>query len=254
MCEPEVVSDIVPGMVRGSAQGERHPLQAESEGERVVIVGTGETASLAFEYFCYDSPHEVVAFSAEAPFITADTFRGLPLVPFEELPKVYPPDDYRAFVSVSLTQLNRVRRRLYDGVRAAGFRCVSYVNSHAFVLPSVQIGENVFIQEQVALQHDVRVGDNVYLSSGTCVGHSSVVEDDVFTGPHVVVCGMCRLGYSSFIGANCTIFPEVTVAHDCVIGAGANVLTDTGPRQVYIGNPARPTGRDSFALFQVEAG
>ena len=50
MCEPEVVSDIVPGMVRGSAQGERHPLQAESDGERVVIVGTGEIES-AFRNF-----------------------------------------------------------------------------------------------------------------------------------------------------------------------------------------------------------
>ncbi len=241
-------------MVRGSTRGARHPLQAGPDGERVVIVGTGETASLAFDYFCYDSPHEVVAFSAEAPFITADSFCGLPLVPFGELPKVYPPDDYRAFVSVSLTQLNRVRRRLYDEVRAAGFRCVSYVSSHAFVLPSAQIGENVFIQEHVAVQHNVRVGDNVFLSSGTCVGHSSVVEDDVFTGPHVVICGMCRLGSSSFIGANCTIAPEVTVAPDCVIGAAANVLADTEPRQVYIGSPARPTGRDSLALFHVEAG
>jgi len=246
--------DIVPGMVRGSTRGERHPLQAESNGQRVVIVGTGETASLAFEYFCYDSPHEVVAFSAEAPFITADTFCGLPLVPFEELAKVYPPDEYRAFVSVSLTQLNRVRRRLYDGVRAAGFSCVSYVSSHAFVLPSARIGENAFIQEHVSVQHNVRVGTNVFLSSGTCVGHSSVVEDDVFTGPHVVICGMCRIGSSTFMGANCSISPEVTVAQDCVIGAGANVLTDTEPRQVYVGSPARPTGRDSFALLHVKTG
>jgi sugar O-acyltransferase (sialic acid O-acetyltransferase NeuD family) len=241
-------------MVHGSTRGERHPLQAGSSGERVVIVGTGETASLAFEYFCYDSPHEVVAFSAEASFITSDTFCGLPLVPFEELAKVYPPDDYRAFVSVSLTQLNRVRRRLYDGVRAAGFSCVSYVSSHAFVLPSAQIGENAFIQEHVSVQHNVRVGENVFLSSGTCVGHSSVVEDDVFTGPHVVICGMCRIGHSTFMGANCSISPEVTVARDCVIGAGANVLTDTEPRQVYVGSPARPTGRDSFALLHVKTG
>jgi sugar O-acyltransferase (sialic acid O-acetyltransferase NeuD family) len=241
-------------MVGGSTRGQRHPLQAESNAERVVIVGTGETASLAYEYFCYDSPHEVVAFSAEAPFITSDTFSGLPLVPFEELAKVYPPEDYRAFVSVSLTQLNRLRRRLYDGVRAAGFSCVSYVSSHAFVLPSAQIGENAFIQEHVSVQHDVRLGDNVYLSSGTCVGHSSVVEDDVFTGPHVVICGMCRIGHSTFMGANCTIAPEVTVARDCVIGAAANVLADTEPRQVYVGSPARPTGRDSLALLHVETG
>ncbi|MGH3069649.1 MAG: acetyltransferase [Streptosporangiaceae bacterium] len=246
--------DSVHRMARGSARGERHPLQAETKGESVVIVGTGETATLAFEYFRYDSPHEVVAFSAEAPFITSDRFCGLPLVPFEELAKAYPPDDFRAFVSVSLTQLNRVRRRLYDGVKAAGFDCVSYVSSHAFVLPSAVIGENTFVQEHVAVEHGVRVGNNIFLSSGTVVGHSSVVEDDCFTGPHAVICGMCRIGHSSFIGANCCISGEVTVARDCIIGAGANVLSDTDPGQVYIGNPARPTGRDSFTTFHVEAG
>jgi hypothetical protein len=128
-------------MAGGQVRGQRLvPLQAETTGERVVIVGTGETASLAYDYFCYDSPHEVVAFSAETPFITSDTFCGLPLVPFEQLAKLYPPDEYRAFVSVSLTQLNRVRRRRYDGVKEAGFRCVTYVSSHAFVLPSAEIG------------------------------------------------------------------------------------------------------------------
>ena len=252
MCEPRRWPDIVHRMAGGQVRGLRHPLQAETTGERVVIVGTGETASLAYDYFCYDSPHEVVAFSAETPFITSDTFCGLPLVPFEELAKLYPPDEYRAFVSVSLTQLNRVRRRLYDGVKEAGFRCVTYVSSHAFVLPSAEIGENTFIQEHTAVQHDVRVGDNVFLSSGTVVGHSSVIEDDVFTGPHCVICGMCRIGRSSFVGANCCIAGELTVGADCIIGASANVLTDTEPGQVYIGNPARPTGRDSFTTFHVK--
>jgi sugar O-acyltransferase (sialic acid O-acetyltransferase NeuD family) len=254
MCELGGGADIVLRMAVPSKRGARPPLQREPKGERVVIVGTGETASLAFEYFCYDSPHKIVAFSAEAAFITAGSFCGLPLVPFEELAENYPPDDYRAFVSVSLTQLNRVRRRLFDGVKKAGFDCVSYVSGHAFVLPSAHIGENTFVQEHTAVQHGAYVGDNVFLSSGTVVGHSSVVEDDVFTGPHAAICGMCRIGQSSFIGANCSISGGLTVAADCIIGAGANVLANTEPGQVYIGNPARPTGRDSFSTFHVQPG
>ena len=67
-----------------------HPLQELSKGERVVIVGTGETAAIAFEYFRHDTPHEVVAFSAEAPFITSEDYYGLPVVPLEELAIAYP--------------------------------------------------------------------------------------------------------------------------------------------------------------------
>jgi sugar O-acyltransferase (sialic acid O-acetyltransferase NeuD family) len=219
--------------------GMRHPLQTEFTGERVVIVGTGEWGATAFEYFSYDSPHEIVAFSAEAAFIKSDTYCGLPVVPLEQLAKAYPPDQYSAFVAVSDIQLNRVRRRLFDTVKAAGFRCVSYVSSHTFMLRNVEIGENTFVQENAALEYMVRLGDN------------SVIEDDCYLGPHAAVSGNSRVGRGSFLGVNSCVADGVFVGEDCVIGAGAVVLKDTKPRQVYVGNPARPTGRDSFAAFGV---
>jgi sugar O-acyltransferase (sialic acid O-acetyltransferase NeuD family) len=241
-------------MAPESRRGERHPLQSESGGERIVIVGTGEWGAVAFEYFRYDSPHEVVAFSAEALFITSDTYYGLPVVPFEELAQAYPPDEYRAFVAASSVQLNRVRRRLYDGVKAAGFDCVSYVSSHAFVLPDVEIGENVFVQEHAELAFMSRLGDNVLLGCGVCVGHGSVIENDCYAGPHATVCGLNTVGRSTFLGAHSCITEGVGVAEDCVIGAGAVVWEDTERRQVYVGNPAHPTGRDSFDTFGVPPG
>jgi len=232
----------------------RHPLQALSAGERVVIVGTGETAAVAFEYFCHDTPHEVVAFSAEAPFIEADSYCGLPVVPLDELADAYPAAATRVFVAVALVQLNRVRRRLYRAVKAAGFDCVSYVSSHAVVTPNVKIGENSFVQEHAALQYGARVGDNVFVGSGTCLGYRSVVEDDCYAGPHVTVGDFCRVGRASFLGANSCVADGRLVAEDCIIGAGAVILKDTAARQVYLGNPARPLGRDSFETFGVTGG
>jgi sugar O-acyltransferase (sialic acid O-acetyltransferase NeuD family) len=231
------------GQVRG------HSWPAQSRGERVVIVGTGEWGAIALQYFRYDSPHEVVAFSAEAPFITDDVYCGLPVVPFEELARAYPPDEYRAFVAVSEVQLNRVRRRLYDGVKAAGFDCVSCVSSRTFILRTAEIGENVFIQENAAVEHGARVGDNVFLGSGVCVGHGSVLEDDCYVGPHVTICGGCTVGRGSFLGANSCIAHCLALAEESIIGAGAVVLRDTKPRQAYVGNPARPASRDSFEAF-----
>lgn len=230
----------------------RHRLQAPSAGERVVIVGTGETAAVACEYFRYDTPHEVVAFSAETSYITADSYYGLPIVPLEELASAYPAADHRVFVAVALVQLNRVRRRLYHAVKAAGFTCVSYVSSHAVVTPNAAIGENSFVQEHVVVQYGACVGDNVFLGSGTCVGYQSVVDDDCYAGPHVTVGDFCKVGRATFLGANSCIADGRSVAVDCIIGAGTVILKDTAPRQVYLGNPARPIGRDSFETFGVK--
>jgi sugar O-acyltransferase (sialic acid O-acetyltransferase NeuD family) len=224
----------------------QHPLQDPHRSENIIIIGTGESAAVALDYLNYDTPHKVVGFSTEKEYLDSDAYCGLPAVPLDNISDAYPPGMHKAFVPVSPTGLNRLRRRLFDTVKAAGFTCISYVSSHAFVLPSVTIGENVFIQENTGLQYMTSVGDNVFLGSGSCVGHSSVIEEDCYIGPNASIAGNCRIGRSCFIGVNSTISNTVSVAEDCVIGAGAVVLKNTEPRHVYLGNPARPTGRDSF--------
>lgn len=221
-------------------------MKTAADGKGLVIIGTGETAAFVFEYFSYDSVYEVAAFSAESSYITSDLFCGRPVVPLDQLAITHPPTEYRTFVAVSMTDLNRVRRRLYNAAKAAGFECASYACSKAFVAESAQLGDNVFIQEFSSLQHNVRIGNNVFIGGGTFIGHSSVVEDDCFFGPDVTVCGFAKIGRSSFLGAKSCIADEISVAEDCVIGAGGVVLRNTTTRQVYLGNPARPTGRDSL--------
>ena len=108
--------------------------------------------------------------------------------------RICPPRHYLAFVAVPPSQLNRTRRRLYATVKSANYTCASYVSRHAFVVPSVRVGENTFIHERAALQHMVRVGDNVIIGAGTCAGHSTVVADDCFIGPRVAISGFCRIG------------------------------------------------------------
>jgi carbonic anhydrase/acetyltransferase-like protein (isoleucine patch superfamily) len=60
------------------------------------------------------------------------------------------------------------------------------------------------------------------------------------------VCGNCRIGRGSFIGASSCVAHNLSVAEDCVIAAGAIIQKDTSSHQVYLGNPARPTGYNSF--------
>jgi sugar O-acyltransferase (sialic acid O-acetyltransferase NeuD family) len=231
--------------------GAQHPQQNPATAERVVIVGTGDHAAFAFECFTLDSPHEVVAFSAELEFIHSDKCRGRPLVPLDRLAAVYPPSEYRAFVAVSATQLNRVRRRLFDVTKSLGFSFVSYVSKSSFVWNNAEIGENVFIGELNVLHYGVHIGNNVVIASGTHLGHDTVIEDDCYLASHVTFAGECRVGRGCFVGAGSIIANNRSLSEDSVIGAGAVVVKDTQPRQVYVGNPAKPTGRDSFETFSV---
>jgi len=222
-----------------------------SNSKRLVIVGTGETAKIAYEYFTHDSPYEVAAFSVERDFLKASEMRGLPVVPFEELANLYEPEKYKVFVAISYTGLNRIRTKLYDAIKQKGFSAASYVSSSAFVWRNVEIGENCFIFENNVLQHKVKVGNNVILWSGNHIGHRTVIKDNCYISSHVVISGFCEVGENCFLGVNSCVGDKLKIARDCVIGAGAVVIRDTEAEKVYVGSPAKPLDKSSLNTFEV---
>ena len=219
--------------------------------KRLVIVGAGEFAEIACEYFTHDSPWDVAAFAVESQFLKSKELLGLPVVPFETLNETHPPSDFAVFVAITYTQLNRPRARLYGAAKARGYEAASYVSSHAFVWRNATIGENCFIFENNVIQYHARIGNDVVLWSGNHVGHRAVVRDHCFVSSHVVISGYCDIGESCFLGVNSTIGDNVAVARDNFIGAGAVVVKNTAEGRIYRGNPAVAAEVGSLRAFRV---
>ena len=205
----------------------------------LVLIGAGEFAQIACEYFEHDGDREVAAFSVEREYLAQPQLAGRPVVAYETLDERYPPDAFDAFVAIPASQLNRLRTRFYLDAKRRGYRLASYVSSRAFVWRNAELGENSFIFEGNVVQPFVRIGNNCILWSGNHVGHRTAVHDHVFVASHAVISGYCEIGQSSFVGVNSTFNDHVKVAADNVIGAGALVTRDTEPGRVYVGSPAR---------------
>lgn len=218
----------------------------------LVIVGCGEFAEIVYEYLHMkgdESPVQVVAFSAEEKYIDKKEMCGVPVVPLEGLEKSHPQDSHRVFVAISYSQLNRLRTRLYEGLRKKGYGLLRFISRNAFVWDINKIGQHCFIFENNVIQPFVRIGDNVILWSGNHIGHHSTIKDNCYISSHVVISGACEIGENSFLGVNCTIHDRVKIARDCIIGAGAVVLKDTEPEGIYVGNPARRLDKSSLEVF-----
>jgi len=217
----------------------------------LVIFGCGDIAQLAHFYFCRDSQYQVAAFTVDAAFVTAPAFCGVPVVPFEEVDALYPPDTHDFFVALSYAKLNELRKEKYLAAKALGYRLASYVSSRATVLNDGRIGDNCFILEDNTIQPYVTIGNNVTLWSGNHIGHHSVIHDHSFLASHVVVSGGVEIGESCFIGVNATLRDHITVGEKCVIGAGALLLADAEPEGVYVGTATERSKVSSGRLRRI---
>lgn len=215
--------------------------------KQLVIIGAGEFAQIALEYFTHDSDYTPVALCVNRSYIKETEIGGIPVLPLEELEARFPADSHSLFVAIPASRLNRTRTQFYNDLKARGYRFATYISSHAFVWRNAVVGENTFIFENNVIQPFVTVGNNCILWSGNHVGHRTVIEDNVFVASHAVISGYCTIGAGSFVGVNATLNDNVSIGSSCILGSGSLIVKNTDPEGIYVGSPARRVpGKSSF--------
>lgn len=222
----------------------------------IVIVGNSEFAEIASEYFKRDYGYETVAFAVDKEFIREGNLLGHPVIEFDKLSDMYPPDKIDGvFVAAVYTQMNRLRERFCRECKEKGYRLLSYVSPHAFVWENVEIGENVFIFEDNTVQYNVKLHNNVILWSGNHIGHSAEIGENTFVSSHVVVSGYTKIGKNCFLGVNSCLGDNITFPDNSILAAGA---VTTCPLQeggrIYAGNPAKKMKKTAYEYFGVDKG
>jgi sugar O-acyltransferase (sialic acid O-acetyltransferase NeuD family) len=212
----------------------------------IILFGAGEIAQIAKQYLEDDSEHNVVAFTLDEAYIDADTFEGLPMVPFEKIEQTYPPSDYKMFIVLSYTSMNTLREKKYFEAKAKGYELISYISSRCSYLSKYECGDNCFIFEENTIQPFVKIGNNVTLWSGNHIGHHSEIKSHNFVSSQVVISGSCVLEPNCFLGVNATIGHKVTLAKGTLLGAGAIISKNTEEYGIYV--PARTVKLEKSSL------
>ena len=112
---------------------------------KIIIFGTGDIAQIANYYFNIDTPHKVIAFTVNKKYITTDRFEDLPVYAFEDIEKAFPPSEYKMFIALSYSNMNRIREEKYFEAKAKGYELISYISSKCSNMTQYEIGDNCFI-------------------------------------------------------------------------------------------------------------
>lgn len=200
----------------------------------LIVYGTHDFAKLIRYYFDHDSAYEVVGFTIDRQYQQGDSFCELPVVPFEQVEQVYPPAETAMFVAVGYRNLNQLREKKCCAARSKGYQLATYISSRASAWPDLVIGDNCFMMEQVVIQPFVKIGDGVTAWAAAHISHDCLLGDYSFMAAHAVLGGYDEVGKRCFFGMNSVVKDHVTVADDCLIGAGACLLENAPSGSVYV--------------------
>ena len=189
--------------------------------EKIILWGTGQISQVTEYYINKDSAYEIIAYTMDKKYITETEFNGKPVVPFDNIEKIYSPNKYKIAIPMSSKKINRIREERYRKAKEKGYKFITYISKQAFC-NAESIGENVFIFPFVNIQPFTNIGNNTIIWCSSAIGHHVNIKDNCFLASpqisgHVIIENNC------FLGTNCTIGDNLSIGEYSIIGAGTYV-------------------------------
>lgn len=125
------------------------------------------------------------------------------------------------------------------------------------VLSKAVIGAHCSFGQNTMVSGGVRIGDNVKVQNNVAIYEGTTIEDDVFLGPSCVLTNVSNprsqvvrrslyeqttLRRGATVGANATIVCGVTIGRYAFIAAGSVVTRDVNDYEMVVGVPGKPRG------------
>ena len=205
---------------------------------KVIVYGAGTFSEIFYHEACMFGAIEIVAFTVDRAYLDSSEFCGLPVLAFEEVKTVFPPDEFDMVVVTSPRRL-RTRKEMYLKAKALGYNLANYISPRAIIEPGVRMGDNNIIFSDAFIGHHTVLGNDNIIRQKVYLGHQSEVGDHNVIVAGCTLGGESRIGDLSFFGLGTVGRDRVRYGDEVFVGLGSVVTKDVADYATVIGCPAK---------------
>ena len=201
--------------------------------KKCIVFGGTYYSELLGEYLETYADIQVEAYVVHKEYLNSHEIVGKPVISFEKIEELYPVEEYPVVLGIGNTEMNNLRKRVYEEVKAKGYVIESFIHPDAKIYTK-DIGEGNIILENVTICPHVHIGNGNIIWNGCNISHHTYVGDFNFLAPSVVTGGKVTIGNNCFFGVNSTIKSGTTVADYTLVGAASYLAKASQEYDVYV--------------------
>ncbi len=198
----------------------------------LIIFGVGHIADCVSYYFDNDDRFNIVGYCCDSEFLKDSTFKGKPVVSFDEVTTIFPSNTHSMFIAIGYHKLNQLRKEKFQLAQSLGYSLESYLGKN--VAKPAKIGANCFIPDGSIIQPFVSIGHNSFIWGGAMIGHHVFIGDHCWITGSANIGGLSKINEECFIGLNATVSNNVTIGKRALLGANSFVNKDLHEESVVI--------------------
>lgn len=208
--------------------------------KKLIIVGTGLFAELAYCYFNRYTSYKIEAFACDEKYIKNNLLFDTQVINIESIETLFDKKNYHIFIAIGYRDLNKVREKFFKKYEKLGYEFANFIHPNVDIWDNSKVGKNNFIFENNVIQPFVKIGDNNIIWSGNHIGHHSIIGSHNFISSHVVLSGNCKLKNNIFLGVNSTIIDNSIVENNVFVDANVLIKNQTKENEFYVSKKNLP--------------
>lgn len=206
--------------------------------KKVIIYGAGPYGKIFLSEVNRYGIIDIAGFTVDMAFLKEEKIEGLPVVPFEEVDKIYPPKQYDMIVVCGYTRM-RNRKEMYDKAKGKGYTLINYISPGAYLENEIQMGDNNIIFSGSEIGYDGEMGVGNIVRQNVYLGHEFIMGSHNIISVGCVIGGYSRISDLSFFGFSVTSSGFKNFGKECLVGMRSVVTRDVEDYATVYGSPAK---------------
>lgn len=134
---------------------------------------------------------------------------------------------------------SKLRKKLVSYYQNLGFSSQTLIHPSCQLSPRIDIGQGTIVCKGSTLTTDIQIGRHCIININCTIGHDSKIDDFSTLSPGVHLSGGVNIGRCASLGTGSVVLPNISIAENCVLGAGAVATKPLDANATYIGIPAK---------------
>lgn len=202
--------------------------------KKTIIFGTGSQAIRLYQTMEQEGMDMPSSFVVNRRYIQETTLYDVPVLPFEDMENLVPPEEYDVYLAVGYSKMNNNRMNIANELLKKGYSLLNFIHPKAEVWTK-QIGYGNIIMSSVYCDANCRIGNcNIMDGGHVNIGHDDIVGDYNFFGSFSFLAGYVTVKNNCFFGIKSTVGDHSVVESYTLVGAGAYINGRTKEGSVYV--------------------
>ena len=135
----------------------------------------------------------------------------------------------------------QIKSSLFKKILELGGNVPTLIHPSSYISLNSKIGKGVQIMQQCIVEGDVIIEDDTSITVNTVIAHSVKIGKHNLISGNVMVGAYAEIGQYNHIGQGSVIVSGKVdyIRNNCILGAGAVLISNMDSNCVFIGNPAK---------------